>query len=81
MRTTIDDAGRVIVPKAIRDALGLVGGSPLEIELRDGTVVLEPPATPVRLVRRKGALVAEPEKPLPKLTAAQVRAALEAGRR
>jgi len=81
MRTTIDAAGRVIVPKVIRDALGLVEGTPLEIELRDGTVVLEPPPTPMKLVRRGKGLVAEPEQPLPKLTVDQVRAALESVRR
>jgi len=81
MRTTIDAAGRVIVPKAIRDALGLVDGTALEIELRDGAVVLEPPPTPVKLVRRGRGVVAEPERPLPKLTAEQVRAVLETGRR
>ena len=31
MRTTIDGAGRLVVPKALRDRLGLVGGSRVEI--------------------------------------------------
>ena len=30
--TTIDKAGRVVVPKAIRDALHLKPGDPIEIE-------------------------------------------------
>jgi AbrB family looped-hinge helix DNA binding protein len=81
MRTTIDAAGRVIVPKQFRDALGLVEGTPLEVELRDGAVVLEPPPTPVKLVRRGRGMVAEPDQRLPKLTVDQVRAALETGRR
>jgi AbrB family looped-hinge helix DNA binding protein len=81
MRTTIDAAGRVIIPKAIRDALGLVDGTPLEVELRDGAVILEPPPTAVKLVRRGRVFVAEPKERLPKLSAEQVRATLEAGRR
>jgi len=81
MKTTIDAAGRVIVPKVIRDALGLVDGTPLDVELRDGQVVLEPPPTEVKLVRRGRRYVAEPERELPKLTAEQVRATLEAVRR
>ena len=35
MRTTIDTAGRIVVPKALRDELGLVGGEELEIIVRD----------------------------------------------
>ena len=81
MRTTIDRAGRVVVPKAVRDALGLEDGTPLEIEVRDGAVVLEPPATAVKLVRRGRGVVAEPAGKLPRLTTEQVRAALEGSRR
>jgi AbrB family looped-hinge helix DNA binding protein len=81
MRTTIDAAGRVIVPKAIRDALGLTEGTALEIEVRDGAVVLEPPLTEVKLVRQGRGLVAQPERRLPKLTAEEVRRTLETGRR
>ena len=37
MRTTIDAAGRVVIPKALRDEMGLVPG---EVELvRDGAAV------------------------------------------
>ena len=38
MRTTIDAAGRVVIPKPIREALGLVGGAEVDIEI-DGTAV------------------------------------------
>ncbi len=36
MQTTIDSGGRIVVPKKVRDFLGLVAGSQVEIEL-DGT--------------------------------------------
>ena len=36
MRTTIDGGGRIVVPKRMRDFLGLVAGSEVEIEL-DGS--------------------------------------------
>jgi len=81
MKTAIDAAGRVIIPKAIRDALGLVEGSPLEIEMRDGVVILEPPPTAVKLVRRGRSFVAEPAERLPKLTIDEVRATLDSTRR
>jgi AbrB family looped-hinge helix DNA binding protein len=32
MRTTIDSGGRVVIPKKMRDYLGLVAGSEVEIE-------------------------------------------------
>jgi AbrB family looped-hinge helix DNA binding protein len=81
MKTAIDGAGRVIVPKVLRDELGLAPGRELDIRSRDGVLVIEPLPTPVTLVKRGKALVAKPSKPLPKLTQEEVRAALEGVRR
>lgn len=81
MRTAIDAAGRIVVPKALRDELGLEPGRPLDIHARDGSLVIEPLQTPVSLVRRGKRLVAKPGAPLPTLTQDEVRAALEGARR
>lgn len=81
MRTAIDTAGRVVVPKVLRDELGLQPGLALEIHARDGALVIEPLPTPVKLVRRGKVMVAEPTVRLPKLTQEEVRAALEGSRR
>lgn len=81
MRTTIDMAGRVVVPKALREELGLTGGQELEIAVRDGRLELEPPPLPMHLERRGAALVAVADAPVPPLTASQVRDALERTRR
>jgi AbrB family looped-hinge helix DNA binding protein len=40
MTTTMGAKGQVVVPKAIRDEVGLQPGDPIEFELRDGEVVL-----------------------------------------
>jgi AbrB family looped-hinge helix DNA binding protein len=42
MRTTIDRAGRVVIPQAVRRRLGLDAGTKFEIEEVDGAVVLRP---------------------------------------
>jgi AbrB family looped-hinge helix DNA binding protein len=81
MKVTMDGAGRVVVPKAVRDELGLEGGMELEIRVREGRLELEPSPTPMRLVRRGKGWVATSDEPLPRLSADDVRAVVEAMRR
>jgi AbrB family looped-hinge helix DNA binding protein len=81
MRTTIDDAGRLVVPKVLRDELRLAKGALLEVRLREGRIELEPVPTEMRLERRGRRLVATTEMPLPRLSAEDVRAAVESQRR
>jgi AbrB family looped-hinge helix DNA binding protein len=81
MRATIDAAGRIVVPKPLRDALGLKPGQPLDIRASDGGLTIEIAATPMELRKRGRGVVAVPAGRLPKLTADQVRDALERVRR
>lgn len=81
MRSSIDSAGRVVIPKALRDRLGLEGGKAVEIRERDGRIEIEPAGTAMALARRAGGLVAVPEGDLPPLTDAIVRATIEGTRR
>jgi len=81
MRTTIDGAGRIVVPKRLRLELDLHGGQEIEITARDGRLEIEAAPTPMRLERRGTAMVAVPERELPPLTAALVRDSLERVRR
>jgi AbrB family looped-hinge helix DNA binding protein len=81
MRITIDQAGRLIVPKPLRDALSLEGGTTLEIRAREGRLELEPVAVPMRLIRRGKGLVATTDEPLPKIGPDEVRAVIESLRR
>jgi len=81
MRTTIDKAGRIVVPKAMRDELGFTGGTEVEISLVDGHVEIEPVATPVRLEKRDGHWVAVADREMPPLTQELVRETLEKIRR
>lgn len=81
MRTTIDGAGRIVVPKRLREELNLVAGTTLELRVRDGRIEIEPVATPMRLVRRGKGRVAVSDEPLPPLDPDDVRAVTESLRR
>ena len=81
MLGTIDRAGRIIIPKAIRQRLGLTGGQALEIREREGRIEIEAAPTPMALEKRGGMLVAVPEAELPSLSDDLVRDTLEGTRR
>lgn len=81
MRATIDAAGRVVVPKALRSQLGLTAGSELELRVVDDRLELSRPALEARLQERGGLLVAVPVDDVAPLTDADVRDTLERVRR
>ena len=81
MKTTIDSAGRIVVPKRLRDELGVQPGQVLELEVRDGRLQVEIAPINIRLERRRHGLVAVADEKLPTLTADMVRQTLERTRR
>lgn len=82
MLTTIDGAGRLVIPKTIRDRLGLRGGEQVEVEEREGEIRVTRPRPGARLVPTKhGLLTASPDSGLPGLGPEQVREILERSRR
>jgi AbrB family looped-hinge helix DNA binding protein len=81
MKSTIDAAGRIVVPKPLRQALGLRAGLALEIRAGDGCLEVEIASTPMQLKKRGKGVVAVPTAKLPALTADQVRETLERVRR
>ena len=64
MRSTIDKAGRVVIPAAIRERAGLSPGTELEITADDLGVRLERVASAPRLVKVGRRLVARPTAPI-----------------
>lgn len=81
MRTVIDAAGRIVVPKAARDELDLRAGTELELRVIDRRIEIEIPATPMRLEVHEDGLVAVTDREMPILTAELVRDTLERVRR
>lgn len=72
MQTTIDSAGRMVIPKEIRREAGLKPGTPLEVRWREGRIEIEPAPLPVKLARKGRLLVAVPQKAVTALTAEAV---------
>lgn len=77
VRTTIDSAGRVVIPKPIRDRLGLSGHAEVEIEEHDGVVEVRPSPNDVRIVETPEGPVAASSPPATALTDDMVRETLE----
>jgi AbrB family looped-hinge helix DNA binding protein len=63
MRTTIDKAGRVVIPAGIRERAGFVAGAELEVTEDDLGVRLRRVATGPKLVKIGRRLVARPTAP------------------
>jgi AbrB family looped-hinge helix DNA binding protein len=58
VKSAIDAAGRVVIPKPIRQVAGLKAGTALEIAYRDGKIEIEPKTSKIRLVRKGSVLIA-----------------------
>jgi AbrB family looped-hinge helix DNA binding protein len=76
MKTTIDRAGRVVIPKSLRQRAGLEPGMELEINLRDGQIEIAPPPPQGRLVREDGLLVWESAPGTPPITTEDINEAI-----
>lgn len=72
--STIDRAGRVVIPKAVRDQAGFEPGTPLGIRFRDGRIEIEPEAESVTVVNVGGVAVAYPTGDGPRVSVATVNA-------
>lgn len=77
MNVTIDKAGRLVVPKEIRDRMGLRPGDELEIEEFNGKIEISKPVKERKLIERNGLLTLEPDPSEPPITQEQVREELE----
>ena len=78
MTATIDSAGRVVIPKALRDRAGLVPGTQVDFRFHDGAIEIAPIVSDVsweQVGRVRYPVIAGPG-----LTTDEVAALIEAGR-
>jgi AbrB family looped-hinge helix DNA binding protein len=80
MRTTIDAAGRIVVPKPLREQLGFAPGTELELEDVDGHLEVSVPSR-VRIEEGSHGPVAVVDGPVEPLTDDIVLEIIERGRR
>jgi AbrB family looped-hinge helix DNA binding protein len=64
VETTIDSMGRIVVPKALRDALGLTPGSTVDLSRYGVGLQLVPAGRTARLAEVDGVLVADSTTPV-----------------
>jgi AbrB family looped-hinge helix DNA binding protein len=69
MKTTIDNAGRLVIPRDIRRESGIKPGMPLEVRWEKGAIAIIPAPLEVKLERKGRLLVAVPAKDTASLSA------------
>ena len=77
MRSTIDKAGRVVIPAAVRERAGLVPGTELDVTVDELGVRLERVAPAPKLVKVGRRLVAHPTAPAGSRASVDVAALIE----
>ncbi|HET7004290.1 MAG TPA: AbrB/MazE/SpoVT family DNA-binding domain-containing protein, partial [Candidatus Binatia bacterium] len=68
MKTTIDHAGRLVIPKHICRESGIKPGMPLEVRWENGAIAITAAPLPATLERKGRLLVAVPSKDTPRLS-------------
>lgn len=61
---TIDKAGRVVLPKPVRDALQISPGDSLELESSEDHIVLRPAPSKGRMYKKQGVWIFDSGVPL-----------------
>ncbi|MBW3564174.1 MAG: AbrB/MazE/SpoVT family DNA-binding domain-containing protein [Acidobacteria bacterium] len=80
MLTTIDQAGRIVIPKEIRDRAGLTPGTEIEVEYTGASITIHRAVPAPKLDRVGGRIVARPSGPAEGRPPVDVAAIVEAER-
>jgi AbrB family looped-hinge helix DNA binding protein len=78
MEATVDSVGRIVIPKPLREALGLLAGSHVDVSLYGTGLQIIPGGRTARLIEADGALVADSDT---MVTDDTMFALIDAGRR
>jgi bifunctional DNA-binding transcriptional regulator/antitoxin component of YhaV-PrlF toxin-antitoxin module len=81
MRVAIDGVGRVVIPKSLREEMGVNGPTDLELTAADGRLELTVADVPARVEERDGLPVIVTDQPMAPMNVAEARAAVERVRR
>jgi AbrB family looped-hinge helix DNA binding protein len=76
----IDKAGRLVVPKALREQLRLEPGAELEASIEDGRLVAAVVGPKVTLIEENGRLVATTSETTPPMTQDDLLSLIDEGR-
>jgi len=55
----VDSKGRIVLPKEVRERLGITPGTEVDINEEDGKAVVEPEDNPEQIIERMERLIAE----------------------
>jgi AbrB family looped-hinge helix DNA binding protein len=64
VEAVVDQAGRIVLPKSIRDALGLLPGTRVDVSPYGAGVQVIPAGRTARLIEENGVLVSVGETPV-----------------
>jgi AbrB family looped-hinge helix DNA binding protein len=81
MRVPIDGVGRLVIPKSLRDDLGITGPTEVELTAADGRLELSVPDVPAHVEDRDGVPVIVPKVPMRPITVEETREAIDRARR
>lgn len=81
MRVAIDGVGRLVIPKTLREELGVNGPTDLELTSSDGRLELTVADVPAHVEERDGFPVIVTDRPMEPMSVAEARTAVERVRR
>jgi AbrB family looped-hinge helix DNA binding protein len=77
MSATIDNAGRIVIPKSLRERAGLTAGTRVDFHYRDGHIEIAPIEVEGGWERYRGIDFPIPPGDAPDLTVPEIREAIE----
>lgn len=51
-QAVVDERGRILIPKHMRESLGLQPGRQARLEMEDGRLIITPPTSPEEFIRK-----------------------------